>query len=183
MNVQDEPLDLEALQTLAHLTAQTAGELKNIDALTVGSSQNMKGLQYDPHRIIKENFLPRVQRNGAPRVPVNIQPAQPQPVPQPYPQQAFPVDPPPQKQPAPQPRPPFQAVPQPAPQPVQSVLSDAQISLLVEKILRLERMLERAIENQESLQNTLDKSLDKLLKKKLKDVKITFKDDDTHDSE
>lgn len=177
MNVQDEPLDLEALQTLAHLTAQTAGELKNIDALTVGSSQNMKGLQYDPHRIIKENFLPRVQRNGAPRVPVNMQPAQP--VPQPYPQQAFPVEPPPQPQPAPQPRPQFQLAPQSA----QPVLSDAQISLLVEKILRLERMLERAIENQESLQNTLDKSLDKLLKKKLKDVKITFKDDDTHDSE
>ena len=44
-------------------------------------------------------------------------------------------------------------------------------------------MLERAIENQESLQNTLDKSLDKLLKKKLKDVKITFKDDDTNDTE
>ena len=161
MNVQDEPLDAEALATLAHLTAQNANELTKLDKLAIGSNNNMRGLQYDPKELIKNNFLPRVQRNGAPPVPANMNPA---------PQQRPPWTPPPQ-QPAPQPV-------QQAPVQVQSPLSDAQTSLLIEKILRLERMLERAIEGQDRLQNTLDKSLNKLLQKKLKDLKITFKDDD-----
>jgi hypothetical protein len=164
MNVQDEPLDAEALATLAHLTAQNANELTKLDKLAIGGSSNMRGLQYDPKELIKNNFLPRVQRNGATPVPANMSHA-----PQPRPQFV------------PPPPPPQQLVP-PPPQPVQvqaqSPLSDAQTSLLIEKILRLERMLERAIEGQDRLQNTLDKSLNKLLQKKLKDLKITFKDDD-----
>jgi hypothetical protein len=69
---------------------------------------------------------------------------------------------------------------QPAPQVFAGVapnISEAQISLLMEKLLRVERLLDSCVEGQERLQTTLDKSLEKLLQKKMKDIKITFKDD------
>jgi hypothetical protein len=49
----------------------------------------------------------------------------------------------------------------------------------MEKLLRVERLLDSCVSGQERLQTTLDKSLEKLLQKKMKDIKITFKDDNT----
>lgn len=157
----DMELDREALEEIAHLTGQTASALRDLDQMVVGSSQNMKGLQYDPKELIKKNFLSRVPRN--PNRPAAV-PQPPQPVQQ-----------------APQP---VQQAPQPVMhQPSQPVYSEPQISstqynLLIEKLCTVERLLGVCIEGQDELQNSLNKSLDKLLQKKLKEFKITFKDDD-----
>ena len=158
----DLELDREALEEIAHLTGQTASALRDLDQMVVGSSQNMKGLQYDPQELIKKNFLSRVPRN--PNRPVAV-PPQPQPI---------------QQQPQPQP------VQQPIPsqvvqqQPVytQPEISSTQYNLLIEKLCTVERLLGVCIEGQDELQNALNKSLDKLLQKKLKEFKITFKEDD-----
>jgi hypothetical protein len=75
---------------------------------------------------------------------------------------------------------PPQQMMQPAPQVfagISSNISEAQISLLMEKLLKVERLLDSCVNGQERLQTTLDKSLEKLLQKKMKDIKITFKDD------
>ena len=162
----DLELDHETLQEIAHLTGQTARDLKDLDQMVVGGSQNMKGLQYDPKELIQKNFLSRVPRN--PNRPVAV--PQQQPAQQPMPQQ-------PTSQQVPQP------APQPVPQQVQNVYSEPQISstqynLLIEKLCTVERLLGVCIEGQDELQNALNKSLDKLLQKKLKEFKITFKDDD-----
>jgi len=156
-------LDREALEEIAHLTGQTASALRDLDQMVVGSSQNMKGLQYDPQELIKKNFLSRVPRN--PNRPVAV-PQQPQPaMQQPQPQTV-------QQQPMPS-----QVVQQ---QPVysQPEISSTQYNLLIEKLCTVERLLGVCIEGQDELQNALNKSLDKLLQKKLKEFKITFKEDD-----
>ena len=162
----DLELDREALEEIAHLTGQTASALRDLDQMVVGSSQNMKGLQYDPKELIQKNFLSRVPRN--PNRPVAV--PQQQHAQQPMPQQ-------PTSQQVPQP------APQPVPQQVQNVYSEPQMSstqynLLIEKLCTVERLLGVCIEGQDELQNALNKSLDKLLQKKLKEFKITFKDDD-----
>lgn len=174
-NDQDEPFDQEAIYAIAHLAGQAASELKAIDKLGIGSSPNMKGLQYDPQELIRQNFLPRMQTNGAPPASANPHMRAPQPGTAPRPQFQPPQDQPPQQQMMP----PQQQMMQPQPQyqaPV-STISGAQISLLTEKLLRVERLLEACVGGQERLQLTLDKSLEKLLQKKMKDIKITFKDD------
>lgn len=155
-------LDSESIQEIAHLAGQTASHLRDLDQMTVGSSQNMKGLQYDPKELIQKNFLSRVPRN--PNRPVAA-PSQPMP-----PQQVI------QQQIQPQPQP----IQQQAPQPVYSEpsISPTQYNLLIEKLCTVERLLGVCIEGQDELQNALNKSLDKLLQKKLKEFKITFKDDD-----
>jgi hypothetical protein len=162
MNNQDEPIDQEAIYAIAHLAGQAASELKALDKLALGSSPNMKGLQFEPQELIRKNFLPRMQANGAPPASAN--------------QYRRPVEPRPQFQPSPpQPQPAQQA-----PQVFAGVapnISEAQISLLMEKLLRVERLLDSCVSGQEHLQATLDKSLEKLLQKKMKDIKITFKDD------
>jgi hypothetical protein len=178
MNNQDEPIDQEAIYAIAHLAGQAASELKALDKLALGSSPNMKGLQFEPQELIRQNFLPRMQGNGALPASANQhrRPVEPRPQFQPSPPQHQPqqmMQQPPQKIMLPQ-----QA--QPAPQVFAGVapnISEAQISLLMEKLLRVERLLDSCVEGQERLQTTLDKSLEKLLQKKMKDIKITFKDD------
>lgn len=171
---QDEPMDQEAIYAIAHLAGQAASELKALDKLALGSSPNMKGLQFEPQELIRQNFLPRMQANGVPPASANYRMRAPQPGTAPRP----PFQPP-QQQPPPQ-----QIMqPQPAQQAPQvfagvaSNISEAQISLLMEKLLRVERLLDSCVSGQERLQTTLDKSLEKLLQKKMKDIKITFKDD------
>ena len=78
-----------------------------------------------------------------------------------------------------QPQPQQMMQPQPQYQAPASTVSEAQISLLTEKLLRVERLLDACVSGQERLQLTLDKSLEKLLQKKMKEIKITFKDDYT----
>lgn len=171
---QDEPMDQEAIYAIAHLAGQAASELKALDKLALGSSPNMKGLQFEPQELIRQNFLPRMQANGVPPASANYRMRAPQPGTAPRP----PFQPP-QQQPPPQ----QMMQPQPAqqaPQVFASVvpnISEAQISLLMEKLLRVERLLDSCVSGQERLQTTLDKSLEKLLQKKMKDIKITFKDD------
>jgi len=178
-NDQDEPFDQEAIYAIAHLAGQAASELKAIDKLALGSSPNMKGLQYDPQELIRQNFLSRVQANGAP--PASANPNNLQRATSPAPQQMLQQPPqqvrqqPPQQMMQPQP----QQMMQPQYQAPISTISEAQISLLTEKLLRVERLLEACVGGQERLQLTLDKSLEKLLQKKMKDIKITFKDDYT----
>lgn len=180
MNNQDEPIDQEALYAIANLAGQAASELKALDKLALGSSPNMKGLQFEPQELIRQNFLNRVPKNGAGSVPANQQRMRvphPGSMPRPPVQQHHPQHHPPQQMMQPQPQP-----MQPAPQVfagVSSNISEAQISLLMEKLLRVERLLDSCVEGQERLQSTLDKSLEKLLQKKMKDIKITFKDDNT----
>jgi hypothetical protein len=68
---------------------------------------------------------------------------------------------------------PPQQMMQPAPQVfagISSNISEAQISLLMEKLLKVERLLDSCVNGQERLQTTLDKSLEKLLQKKMKDI-------------
>lgn len=171
---QDEPMDQEAIYAIAHLAGQAASELKALDKLALGSSPNMKGLQFEPQELIRQNFLPRMQANGVPPASANYRMRAPQPgtVPRP-PFQPPQQQPPPQQMMQPQPA-------QQAPQVFASVvpnISEAQISLLMEKLLRVERLLDSCVSGQERLQTTLDKSLEKLLQKKMKDIKITFKDD------
>ena len=174
-------MDQEAIYAIAHLAGQAASELKALDKLALGSSPNMKGLQYDPQELIRKNFLSRMQSNGAP--PASANPNQrmhapapePQHQPQHQPQQMMqqPPQQPPQKMMQPQPR-------QQAPQVFAGIsnnISEAQISLLMEKLLRVERLLDACVSGQDKLQVTLDRSLEKLLQKKMKDIKITFKDD------
>jgi hypothetical protein len=175
-NDQDEPMDQEAIYAIAHLAGQAASELKALDKLALGSSPNMKGLQYDPQELIRKNFLSRMQANGAPPASAN-QPRHPiEPRPQYQPPQHQPqqmMQPPPQQMMPPQPA-------QHAPQAFAGIghnISEAQISLLMEKLLRVERLLDACVSGQDKLQVTLDKSLEKLLQKKMKDIKITFKDD------
>ena len=173
-NGPDEPIDQETVFAVAHLAGQAASELKALDKLALGSSPNMKGLQFEPQELIRQNFLPRMQANGAPPASANHR------MRAPYPDAA--------------PRPPFQPPQQPVMQPQQPMMqpqqvvqhqpmfvapsvSEAQISLLMEKLLRVERLLDSCVSGQERLQSTLDKSLEKLLQKKMKDIKITFKDD------
>ena len=165
----DEPMDQEAIYAIAHLAGQAASELKALDKLALGSSPNMKGLQFEPQELIRQNFLPRMQVNGVPPASANYRMRAPQP---------------PQQQPPQQQPPPLQMMqPQPAQQAPQvfagvaSNISETQISLLIEKLLRVERLLDSCVSGQERLQTTLDKSLEKLLQKKMKDIKITFKDD------
>jgi len=171
---QDEPMDQEAIYAIAHLAGQAASELKALDKLALGSSPNMKGLQFEPQELIRQNFLPRMQANGVPPASANYRMRAPQPGTAPRPQfQPPPQQPPPQQMMQPQPA-------QQAPQVfagVASNISEAQISLLMEKLLRVERLLDSCVSGQERLQTTLDKSLEKLLQKKMKDIKITFKDD------
>jgi len=175
----DEPMDQEAIYAIAHLAGQAASELKALDKLALGSSPNMKGLQFEPQELIRQNFLPRMQVNGVPPASANYRMRAPQP-----PQQQPPQQQPPQQQPPQQQPPPLQMMqPQPAQQAPQvfagvaSNISETQISLLIEKLLRVERLLDSCVSGQERLQTTLDKSLEKLLQKKMKDIKITFKDD------
>lgn len=168
-NDQDEPFDQEAIYAIAHLAGQAASELKAIDKLGIGSSPNMKGLQYDPQELIRQNFLSRMQTNGAP--PASANPNNRQRATSPAPQHL--LQQPPQQMMQPQP----QQMMQPQYQAPISTISEAQISLLTEKLLRVERLLEACVGGQERLQLTLDKSLEKLLQKKMKDIKITFKDD------
>ena len=180
MNNQDEPIDQEAIYAIAHLAGQAASELKALDKLALGSSPNMKGLQFEPQELIRQNFLQRMQSNGAPPASANPNHRMHAPAPRPQFQP---------QQPAPQPQQMMQPPPQKMmqPQPVQqapqvfagvvSNISEAQISLLMEKLLRVERLLDSCVDGQERLQTTLDKSLEKLLQKKMKDIKITFKDD------
>lgn len=180
MNNQDEPMDQEAIYAIAHLAGQAASELKALDKLALGTSPNMKGLQFEPQELIRQNFLSRMQANGA--SPASANPNHRMRAPAPRPQFQ-----PPQQVPQPQQimQPPPQQVMQPQHmQPVPQVfagvspnISEAQISLLMEKLLRVERLLDSCVEGQERLQTTLDKSLEKLLQKKMKDIKITFKDD------
>jgi hypothetical protein len=182
MNNQDEPIDQEAIYAIAHLAGQAASELKALDKLALGSSPNMKGLQFEPQELIRQNFLPRMQANGAPPASANPNHRMRAPAPRPPfqpPQHQHPpqqmMQPPPQQMMQPQP------VHQ-APQVFAGVapnISEAQISLLMEKLLRVERLLDSCVSGQERLQTTLDKSLEKLLQKKMKDIKITFKDDNT----
>lgn len=180
-NDQDEPLDQEAIYAIAHLAGQAASELKAIDKLALGSSPNMKGLQYDPQELIRQNFLSRMQTNGAP--PASANQNNRSRAPSPAPQQMLQQHPqqvreqPPQKMMQPQPQQMMQ--PQPQYQAPASTVSEAQISLLTEKLLRVERLLDACVSGQERLQLTLDKSLEKLLQKKMKEIKITFKDDYT----
>lgn len=183
-NGPDEPIDQETVFAVAHLAGQAASELKALDKLALGSSPNMKGLQYDPQELIRQNFLPRMQANGAPPASANhrmrapnpgtaqrppFQPPQ-QPVMQPQQPMMQP------QQPMMQQLPPQQVVQQ-QPMFVAPSVSEAQLSLLMEKLLRVERLLDSCVSGQERLQSTLDKSLEKLLQKKMKDIKITFKDD------
>ena len=182
MNNQDEPIDQEAIYAIAHLAGQAASELKALDKLALGSSPNMKGLQFEPQELIRQNFLQRMQSNGAPPASANPNHRMHAPAPRPQFQP---------QQPAPQPQQMMQPPPQKMmqPQPVQqapqvfagvvSNISEAQISLLMEKLLRVERLLDSCVDGQERLQTTLDKSLEKLLQKKMKDIKITFKDDNS----
>lgn len=179
---QDEPIDQEAIYAIAHLAGQAASELKALDKLALGSSPNMKGLQFEPQELIRQNFLPRMQANGVPPASANYRMRAPQPGTAPRP----PFQPPQQQHPPQQMmQPPPQQImqPQPAQQAPQvfagvaSNISEAQISLLMEKLLRVERLLDSCVSGQERLQTTLDKSLEKLLQKKMKDIKITFKDD------
>lgn len=179
-NDQDEPIDQEAIYAIAHLAGQAASELKALDKLALGSSPNMKGLQYDPQELIRQNFLPRMQANGAP--PASADPNYRMRAPQPGTAPRPPFQPPQQMM---QPPPQQMMQPQPVQQAPQvfagltSNISEAQISLLMEKLLRVERLLDSCVSGQERLQTTLDKSLEKLLQKKMKDIKITFKDDNT----
>ena len=176
----DEPIDQEAIYAIAHLAGQAASELKALDKLALGSSPNMKGLQFEPQELIRQNFLPRMQANGAP--PVSADPNHRMRAPQPgtaprppfQPQQMM------QQPPQQMMQQPPQQMMQPAPQVfagISSNISEAQISLLMEKLLKVERLLDSCVNGQERLQTTLDKSLEKLLQKKMKDIKITFKDD------
>jgi hypothetical protein len=180
-NDQDEPMDQEAIYAIAHLAGQAASELKALDKLALGSSPNMKGLQYDPQELIRKNFLSRMQSNGAPPASANPNQRMHAPAPEPHHQQHHQpqqiMQQPPQQQPQqmmqPQPR-------QQAPQVFAGIsnnISEAQISLLMEKLLRVERLLDACVSGQDKLQVTLDRSLEKLLQKKMKDIKITFKDD------
>ena len=168
MNNQDEPMDQEAIYAIAHLAGQAASELKALDKLALGSSPNMKGLQFEPQELIRQNFLPRMQTNGAHPASANHRMRAPQPGTAPRPQFQPPQHPPQQMM---QPQPQYQAA--------ASTVSEAQISLLTEKLLRVERLLDACVSGQERLQLTLDKSLEKLLQKKMKEIKITFKDDYT----
>lgn len=181
-NGPDEPIDQETVFAVAHLAGQAASELKALDKLALGSSPNMKGLQYDPQELIRQNFLPRMQANGAP--PASANPRMRAPYPEAAPRPQFQ----PPQQPVMMPQQPMMQQPQPMMQQPQQVvqqhpvfvapsISEAQLSLLMEKLLRVERLLDSCVSGQERLQSTLDKSLEKLLQKKLKDVKITFKDD------
>jgi hypothetical protein len=182
MNNQDEPMDQEAIYAIAHLAGQAASELKALDKLALGSSPNMKGLQFEPQELIRQNFLPRMQPNGAHPASANHRMRAPQPGTAPRPQFQPPQHPPQQMM---QPPPQQMMQPQPVQQAPQvfagiaSNISEAQISLLMEKLLRVERLLDSCVSGQERLQTTLDKSLEKLLQKKMKDIKITFKDDNT----
>lgn len=169
-NGQDEPIDQEAIYAIAHLAGQAASELKAIDKMAIGSSPNMKGLQFEPQELIRQNFLPRMQANGAPPASANYRMRAPNQAPAPRPQFQPP------QQPMMQPQQPPQQVVQ-QPMFVAPSVSEAQISLLMEKLLRVERLLDSCVSGQERLQSTLDKSLEKLLQKKMKDIKITFKDD------
>ena len=166
-NGQDEPIDQEAIYAIAHLAGQAASELKAIDKMAIGSSPNMKGLQFEPQELIRQNFLPRMQANGAPPASANPRARAPQPGTAPRPQFQPPQQPVRQQQQPPQQQPLF----------VAPAISEAQVSLLMEKLLRVERLLDSCVSGQERLQSTLDKSLEKLLQKKMKDIKITFKDD------
>jgi hypothetical protein len=186
MNNQDEPMDQEAIYAIAHLAGQAASELKDLDKLALGSSPNMKGLQFEPQELIRQNFLPRMQPNGAHPASANYRMRAPQPGTAPRPQFQPPQHQPPQHPPQQMMQPPQQIMqPQPGQQTPQvfagisSNISEAQISLLMEKLLRVERLLDSCVSGQERLQTTLDKSLEKLLQKKMKDIKITFKDDNT----
>ena len=177
-NGPDEPIDQETVYAVAHLAGQAASELKALDKLALGSSPNMKGLQYDPQELIRQNFLPRMQANGAPPASANPRMRAPNPGTVPRP----PFQPP--QQPVMQPQQPMmqpqmqpQQVVQQQPMFVAPSISEAQLSLLMEKLLRVERLLDSCVSGQERLQSTLDKSLEKLLQKKMKDIKITFKDD------
>lgn len=187
-NGPDEPIDQETVYAVAHLAGQAASELKALDKLALGSSPNMKGLQFEPQELIRQNFLPRMQANGAPPASANHRMRAPYPDAAPRP----PFQPPQQpvmqpQQPMMQPQQPVIQTQQPMMQPQQVVqhqpmfvapsVSEAQISLLMEKLLRVERLLDSCVSGQERLQSTLDKSLEKLLQKKMKDIKITFKDD------
>jgi hypothetical protein len=182
---QDEPIDQEAIYAIAHLAGQAASELKALDKLALGSSPNMKGLQFEPQELIRQNFLPRMQANGAPPASANYRMRAPQPGTAPRP----PFQPPQHQHPQQPPQQMMQPQPQQMMQPVQQApqvfagispnISEAQISLLMEKLLRVERLLDSCVSGQERLQTTLDKSLEKLLQKKMKDIKITFKDDNT----
>ena len=170
-NGQDEPIDQEAIYAIAHLAGQAASELKAIDKMAIGSSPNMKGLQFEPQELIRQNFLPRMQAKGAPPASANPRMRAPQPGAAPRP----PFQPP--QQPVMHPQQPPQQVAQQQPFLVAPSISEAQVSLLMEKLLRVERLLDSCVSGQERLQSTLDKSLEKLLQKKMKDIKITFKDD------
>lgn len=170
-NGQDEPIDQEAIYAIAHLAGQAASELKAIDKMAIGSSPNMKGLQFEPQELIRQNFLPRMQASGAPPASANPRARAPQPGTAPRPQFQPP------QQPVRQQQQPPQQVVQQQPLFVAPAISEAQVSLLMEKLLRVERLLDSCVSGQERLQSTLDKSLEKLLQKKMKDIKITFKDD------
>jgi len=141
-NGQDEPIDQEAIYAIAHLAGQAASELKAIDKMAIGTSPNMKGLQFEPQELIRQNFLPRMQTSGAPPASANPRARAPQPGTAPRPQFQPP------QQPVRQQQPPQQVVQQ-QPLFVAPSISEAQVSLLMEKLLRVERLLDSCVSGQE----------------------------------